>query len=126
MSKNWDDDDEHRAWMWVMYVCRVHLALTPTPPGNKETIGNSSLLVVKFLLLLVVQSGASTLVQTCSVSFTGAKFSPNFDLKKKSDFDLHKGFFMEQKGPKKKPPQIRQIFKNFFLIKSPDFHDKFQ
>jgi hypothetical protein len=72
-----------------------------------------------------VHSGASTLVQTCSVSFTG-EFSPNFDLKKKSDFDLYKGFFMKQKGQKKKTPPNSPDFQEFLKIKSPDFHDKFQ
>jgi hypothetical protein len=54
--------------------------------------------------------GASTLVQTCTVSFTG-EISPNFDLKK-SVFDLYKGFFMEQKG-EKKPPKFARFSRSF-------------
>jgi len=67
---------------------------------------------------------ASTLVQTCSVSFTG-EFSPNFDLKK-SEPDLYKGFFMEQKRSKNPPLPNSPDFQEFLKIKSPDFHAKFQ
>ncbi len=67
-----------RRCRYVLCMWRASRA-TPTPPGHKETIGNSSLVIV--VLVVVVHSGESTLVQTCSVCFTG-EFSPNFDLKK--------------------------------------------
>jgi len=84
---------------------------TPTPPGHKETIREFFTPRRRGGALWCVDSGAN--LQCCFYWRIFAKFRPE-----KSDSDLYKGLFKEFR-------QIRQIFKNF-LIKSPDFHDKFQ
>jgi hypothetical protein len=84
---------------------------TPIPPGHKETIGNSSLVLLVLLLVVVVRR----LWCKLAVFLSLGEFSPNFDLKK-SEPDLYKGFFMEQKRSKNPPlpnsPDFQEIFKN--------------
>jgi hypothetical protein len=123
--KNWDYDDDNHAWMYVyMYVACISRYSNPAGTQGYTSLGNSSLVVVVVvvLVLVVVHSGASTLVQACSVSFTG-EFSPNFDLK--NLISTYTKDFSWGKKKKKKTAKFTR-FSRVFLIKSPDFHDKFQ